>query len=266
MPTIDRDGAQIWYDRRPADGPRALLLMGLATSSDAWAPQLAGLPDLDLLRLDARGVHRSGAGPVSVEALAADAAAALDAVGWSSAHVVGFSMGGMVAAELAARRPDRVRSLTLACVGPGGLRHAVPGPADLWRLARVRLGRGAVRDRAWADMLFSRAWQAAVGWPRVADAADVFRHARDDGWLVHQHTVAFGRYRLGQRLPALPHPLLVVGAGADRVLSPAAVRDLRALVPRAAHLDLPDAGHAVTWEAADAFNAAVRAHIAGAER
>ena len=266
MPEVEHDGARLWFDRRPADGPPVLLLMGLATSADAWAPQLAGLPDLDLLRLDARGVHRSGPGPVSVEALAADAAAVLDAAAWPSAHVVGFSMGGLVAAELAARWPSRVRSLTLACVGPGGLRHAVPGPADLWRLARVRLGRGAVRDRAWADMLFSRAWQQAVGWPSVAAAAEVFRHARDDARLVHQHTVAFSRYRLAERLPHLAHPLLLVRAGADRVLSPSAVAALHALRPTADRLDVAHAGHAVTWEAADTFNAALRAHVRGVER
>lgn len=267
MPHLDPPGGpRVWYDRRPADGPRVLLLMGLATSSDAWQPQLDGLPHLDLARLDARGVHRSEGGPVSVEALAADARAVLDALGWTSAHVVGFSMGGLVAAALAATHPTRVRSLTLACVGPAGLRHAVPGPADLWRLVRVRLGRGQVRDRAWADMLFSRPWQRRVGWDRVRAAAEVFRHARDDAWLVHQHTVAFGRYRLADHLPHLRHPVLVAGAGADRVVSSRATRDLSARLPEAASLFLAEAGHAMTWEAAPEFNAALAHHISGAER
>jgi pimeloyl-ACP methyl ester carboxylesterase len=266
MPLLERAGASIWYDHQPGPGPRVLLLMGLATSSDAWAPQRAGLADHTLAWLDARGIHRSGGGrgPLTVEQLAEDAQATLDALGWERAHVVGFSLGGLVAAELALRAPERVSSLVLACVGTLG--HALPGPADLWRLARVRLGWGAVRDRAYADMLLSPRWQADAGPAAVAAAVEAFRHARDEGWQVHRGTLAMSRYDLRRRAAALQPPALLVQAGADRLISPAAVDALAGILPSAEVLRVEGAGHAITWEAADRFNAAVRAHVARAER
>src|SRR5207245_566328 len=83
------------------------------------------------IRFDNRGVGRTGVprGPYTVETMAADAVAVLDAAGEPSAHVVGASMGGLVAQEVALSYPERVRSLVLACTFPGGADSA-PFDAD----------------------------------------------------------------------------------------------------------------------------------------
>src|SRR6266498_1920452 len=122
MPNIDRDDCQLyWADS--GRGEPLLLVQGLGYPSDMW---YRWLPDLTqryrVLRFDNRGVGRTGVppGPYTIEQMADDALAVLDAAGVERAHVVGASLGGMVAQELALAAPDRVDRLVLACTTPGG--------------------------------------------------------------------------------------------------------------------------------------------------
>jgi len=116
-----------------------VMIMGVAAGKNGWAPQLYGLLQHDsfphgtnrlrLLTLDNRGVGESSC-PASIKAysterMARDVLAVMDHVGWGSAHIVGHSMGGMVATRLAVRRPDRVDSLTIVSSTNGGW-QAVP--------------------------------------------------------------------------------------------------------------------------------------------
>lgn len=110
------DGLVVHYTRTPATGggPPLLLLQGLGAGGAAWAANVAQLSRTRTCVVpDQRGTGRTGApdGPYTTAELAADAAAVLDAEG--PADVVGLSMGGAVAQELALARPDLVRSLVL---------------------------------------------------------------------------------------------------------------------------------------------------------
>lgn len=100
-----------------------LLIMGFGANAGAWAPQVPALAaQYRVIAFDNRGAGRSTQpdAPYSMEQMAADSAALLDHLGIASAHIIGASMGGMIAQEFALRYPARVRSLVLACTSPGG--------------------------------------------------------------------------------------------------------------------------------------------------
>jgi 3-oxoadipate enol-lactonase len=113
------DGTRIHYEafgRR--DGEPLLMVQGLGADSRGWVAQRRAMAArYRCIVFDNRGVGRSDApeGPYDLEVMAGDAVAVLDAAGVGSAHVMGASMGGVIAQILAVRHPERVRSLVLAC-------------------------------------------------------------------------------------------------------------------------------------------------------
>src|SRR3954462_5936304 len=125
------DGAWLHW-RAEGSGEPLLMIMGLSGSSKAWYRLLPHTAkQAECIVFDNRGTGDSDAvtGPQSMRDMVADALAVLDAAGHESAHVMGVSMGGMVAQHLALDHRERVRSLILGCTTPGGRRGAPP-----WRL------------------------------------------------------------------------------------------------------------------------------------
>src|SRR5688500_15257155 len=111
------DGTRIAYDV-VGTGPPILFIQGVGVPASGWQPQVAGLRErCQCAALDNRGIGRSD--PASTELgiphMAADALAVMDHIGWESSHVVGYSIGGLVAQELALSARKRVRSLTMLC-------------------------------------------------------------------------------------------------------------------------------------------------------
>jgi pimeloyl-ACP methyl ester carboxylesterase len=113
------DGFSVAYDvYGKRDGEPLLLIQGLGADSRGWALQRIALGRrYRCMAVDNRGVGGSAGAPhpLSLEQMARDAVAVLDAESVERAHVMGASMGGAIAQFVGARRPDRVRSLVLAC-------------------------------------------------------------------------------------------------------------------------------------------------------
>ncbi|KFM27447.1 Epoxide hydrolase 4 [Auxenochlorella protothecoides] len=181
---LSKDGTSIFFNvyghDRNAHGsptPRALLIMGFAASHITWAPQLAGLlSEGCLVCLDNRGVGASDApqhpSAYSTTLMAEDCMAVLEALGWDSVHVVGHSMGAMVAAKLAAAWPHATASLTLIS-GTGGGWQAIPlSFRSLWLGLQLWMA-SSVAKRAALDVKFHYSPRTL----KQKDArADVSRH------------------------------------------------------------------------------------------
>jgi len=117
MPSWVNNGATIAFDCS-GTGPPVLLIQGVGVIGRGWQPQVDGLAgEYSLYTFDNRGIGQSslGDGALSIEAMAADAIAVMDAAGAARFHVVGHSMDGVIAQEVALRAPARVRSLCLMC-------------------------------------------------------------------------------------------------------------------------------------------------------
>jgi pimeloyl-ACP methyl ester carboxylesterase len=111
------DGGRLAYSRL-GDGPPVVFIQGVGVPGEAWRPQVAALSArYSCLWFDNRGVGKSlpAASRLSVDGMARDTAAILDAEECRDAHVIGHSLGGIVALRLALAAPSRVRSLSLLC-------------------------------------------------------------------------------------------------------------------------------------------------------
>ena len=254
------------FRRQGAGGAPVLLLMGFGMPGSAWEPQTGDLArDHQLVVVDNRGVGASPDPPgrrLTMRDMAEDAARVLDACGLASAHVVGISMGGMIAQELALCAPERVRSLSLIATHPGGSPAAWPRPRALYLL---------VRSMAFPRRSFESLCRLLYPREYVAAHRDAIRqHWRSLGRPAGRAVLlaqagAIARHDTRRRLAAVRVPTLVVRPGRDILIPPRQSDRLARAIPLATLLRFDDAGHGVHQQKARELNAALRAHIEQAE-
>lgn len=259
LETVDLATGRISY-REAGTGPAVVFLHGLLGSSRSWVRQFAPLSaGHRIVAWDAPGFGASDVVDPSVDAFANALGNLLETLGCASATLVGHSMGGVVAARLAARRPSRVSALVLSCS------HAGYGePADSPRSAKLvgRLreleelgpeGYGRVR----APGLVAPGASEEV----LAIAAAIAAEARPEGMISSTRMLQLADNR--PILPGLSMPVLVVNGSRDPVVRPRMKAELLALTPSARHIEISGVGHAPYLEDADAYNAVIRDFLAG---
>lgn len=266
MAVIETEGARIAY-ARAGRGPAVLLIQGVGAVGGAWQPQVQALADrFALIAPDNRGIGASAildGSELSIEAMAADALAVMDAEGIERFHVAGHSMGGLIAQQLALRARERVASLALLCTFARG-RQGSRIPLGLLATAlRSRIGTRAMRRSAFLELIVPRAQ------PRGVDRAGLA--ARLANVLGHDLAVqppiawaqlrAMGRFDVSARLAELSGiRTVVISAADDRIAPPAFGRELAAAIPGARFEVIPDAGHAVPVQNAAAINRLLAEH------
>lgn len=230
-------------------GEPVLLVQGMAGHGGMWGE--AFLEPLarehEVIAYDHRGVGDSSRadGPFTIADLADDATALLDALGHESAHVLGISMGGMVAQELALRAPDRVRSLVLGCTTAGGPdAFGAPGPGRLLEAV-------ASRDPELATQVAFEVNASAEFAGRPGEL-ERFRTAsmsrRVPAAVVGLQSSAAMAHDARSRLALLEAPTVVVHGVLDEMISVSEGAKLAGGIPGARFEPWPGVGHLFWWE------------------
>jgi pimeloyl-ACP methyl ester carboxylesterase len=254
MTTTVANGVQLWVEQE-GEGDDVLFISGLADEGACWVDQVAGLKDRYRLTIfDNRGVGRSSTpdGAFRITDFAADTAALMDALGLQRAHVVGSSMGGAIAQELALAHPDRIRSLVLNgtwCRGDRFLHEVFRNwmwsaqKAESIRDFLVTVNLWCFAPRVWNDGTMDGWIDAAQSSP-YAQSVDAFCRSAE---ALIEHDTA-------DRIEAIAAPTLVTVGELDLALP---VRFSQALVDRIpnARLEvLPAVGHQPFQEIPDDYN------------
>ncbi len=264
MPVARAGEIELSYDRA-GSGPPLLLIMGMSGTFDHWdASFLAGLRrDFDVIVYDHRGVGAStrlnGSGSLSIAQLADDAAALLAALEVDSAHVLGISMGGMVAQELALAHPARIRTLALGCTYCGGAGSALASKEVMRELAEAMAS--GDRERA-----IRASWEANVS-PDFAANDDAYARFLEIGRrravpveVIMEQMRAIAAHDTSTRLPEIRLSTLVLHGTRDRLLPVQNGRLIAELIP-GARLELFEGiGHMFFWEQPVRSAELVRAH------
>lgn len=264
MPTIQVADVELFYRER-GTGPPLLLLPGHGADSVYWGLQLSALSaDFRVLALDPRGTGRSsrGTAPLTVERMAEDALGLLERLGIASCHLLGHSMGGLIAQAMALRAPERIRRLVLAATF-----SRVPARARFMAGLRgevlTRLG-----ARAYATLMMG--WSYTLGFfeGRREEAEELrgrwVRHLERlplDPRVLTEQAAAVAATDLSGRIGGLCCPTLVLVGAEDWLTPPELSRELAGRIPGARLVVLPDAGHALNIERAPEFDATVRAFL-----
>ena len=243
--------------------PWLVLIQGMGFDRFGWEPVLSRLRrHFRLVLVDNRGFGRSSrpAGSFAVADMAGDIVAVLDAAGIGRAHVLGMSLGGMVAQELAIARPERVDGLVLAGTSPGWP-FAYPMPAASVRLiaATARMAAETARRRHTENALSARTVRHRPEIVRRLLELQASRPA-DPGALAAQ-AVAGARYAGRLRQARIRARTLVLHGGADAVVDPRNGRLLADRIPGARLMIFPELGHLLFWEDPDGFAGAVTSFL-----
>jgi 3-oxoadipate enol-lactonase len=250
MPRTTVDGCELHYEVTGRGEP-VLLLHGLGSCSLDWEKQMPALKErYTVITLDVRGHGQSGKprGPYSIGLFAQDVARVLEKLALGPAHVVGISMGGMIAFQLAVDAPRLVRTLTVINSAPA----VVPKTLSEWLTLRLRL---------WLPRLFGLRWLAkriaAVNFPRPEQEADrrllAERLAGNDPVAYRAATKAIIGWSVADRIGDIPCPALVVSG--DHDYTPVELKQAYAARMRDARVSvIADSRHVTTHDQPAALN------------
>ena len=264
--TVQANGQQLYYEVH-GDGPPLLLVMGIGYDSSLWT--LAQVPALStqfrVVLVDNRDAGRSSRAthPYRIADMADDLAGLLDALGIQRSHLLGLSMGGMIAQEFALRHADRLDRLVLTGTGAAPARSAVDA-IQIWRWIKANDATGKVFGEQQFVSLFSTAFLR--NHQAVLDTAELLAsnpypmspeaYGRQADAYVHFDAL--------DRLGAITAPTLVVVGEQDLLTPPWVARELAEAIPGARLEVIRGAGssHVAPIERPDDFNRLVSDFLA----
>lgn len=232
MPMIRAGERQLSYVTSPRSGAPVLFIQGVGVPGCGWTPQTDALQsNFWVTSFDNRGIGNSDLGkdPLTIDLFARDALAVLDHLDIESAHVVGHSMGGVIASQLALNAPERIRSLSLLCTFLKGKNAAKINAWKIWVGLRCHLGTRKMRRFAFQEMVFSRQELETVDRDAFAlEAQSIFgRDLAEQPSIVMKQVNALSKHDCSALLGSLAHiPSLVISGAQDRMAPPSEGRAL----------------------------------------
>jgi pimeloyl-ACP methyl ester carboxylesterase len=235
-----------------------------------WSPQVDAMAGrFRMVAFDNRGIGSSPLGdvPLSIEVMADDAIGIMDSSGIDRFHVVGHSMGGLIALQVALKAPHRVKSLSLLCTFASGKDGSRMSPGMLVAALRLRIGSREMRRQAMLSLIMPADYLRTVDRARLARTiGSLFgRDLSEQPAIVMKQLRAMSRYTAVSRLHELRSlPALVVSGSFDRIARPDLGRALSEGLG-ARYVEFQDAGHALPIQCGDRLNALLVEHIDRAE-
>ncbi len=266
-------GAKVHYETIGDRGPWVVLVQGLGLSSRFWFDTPRRLADdVDgprrVLTLDNRGTGRSDRprGPYRMAHMADDVAAVIREAGIGPAIVVGISMGGMIAQEVALRHPRAVSGLVLLATWAGLPHVQLPRPRALATLVSLPMRSSKDRGRALARLLLPRAHVArsATAAAALGEWPNALAEDPTDPRAFFAQLAAASTHSTGFRLRNIRCPTVVVCGDEDAIMRPGNARILARRIPGAALEILPGVAHGIPITDERAIGRAVTRVIARA--
>lgn len=261
MPRALVNGINIYYEVH-GQGEPLVLIMGSFGPLEAWILQIRAFqPYYQVVVFDNRGIGRTDKSPVpySIGTMAEDTVGLLDHLGIDRAHVLGTSLGGAVAQEVAINYPHRVRKLILVSSIPASEgRYLHPEMSKALNLEEERA------EIDWGSVDFAGLMKATVALAFNNQSLRDSLLGQAEGWFQQFDMEGFVRqwqallsYNALDRLSRIKAPTLVLTGTDDRIVDPASSEALARLIPDSKLVKVEGGSHAFFMEMSDRFNALV---------
>jgi 3-oxoadipate enol-lactonase len=243
------NGIAIHY-REYGEGDPLLMIMGLGGNADWWSEEtLQPLAErFKVVTFDNRGTGRSGKpeGPYPVPLMTSDALGLMDHLGWTSANILGISMGGMIAQEIACTYPDRVRRLILISTNCGGKEQVLAAPEVYAALNMPRTGfSNEDIARASLPLLYPQEYMEKNP-QRIEETIEstLISPTKPECFMAQLNGLT--KWSIHSRLCDMSKPTLIITGDQDVLIPPENSRVLADVIPNSRLVVIPEAGHAVT--------------------
>jgi pimeloyl-ACP methyl ester carboxylesterase len=259
MPFRQVGDIKIYYEVR-GNGEPLVMISGCGTDSSVWLPQTQELSaKYHVITFDNRGTGRSDKPdtPYTMQMMAADLAGLLDSIGIGAAHILGYSMGGVIAQEFALTYPERTLTLILSCAYPAGAPDVVlPEPQVMSLMfdpeTITRLG-----PLEWSGKLLGCMCSQEFLDKHTQLVNDVVARQSEHPtplYGIMRQVEAMLAARTYDRLSGIKAPTLVLGGTADRITPCENLRLLATKIPNSELVILENLGHGMFIEGAEQSN------------
>ena len=260
MPFLKCNDVQLYYEKK-GNGPPLILINGLGGDTRTLVPLVEKLvSSCTIVSFDMRGAGQSDKpkDAYTITQIAQDTIALMDQLCGGSAHVMGHSMGGCVAMELALRNPDAVRTLSLVSSFPSWDRPYPPSDELKALFAQTDVTKELLAEVY--DTIFGPAFKERI------PASEFIEFRMNDpmpqpAYSYLNQLSAIEKFDVCNEVAAIAPPTLIVAGNCDQVVPPNNARWLNEMIPDSELCILKDVGHVVPLEAPKELATLIRNHI-----